>query len=227
MPEGSGTGELPIQHDKTLERKFTVTSDKYIPIELPQGEDILLRNFQPILSEADVISEIGVHLGELIASVQLPYKEGLALSAKEGKVRSDPNLLYCFKSTAGGSKHQLPKYMIIGAEQIAAMMRGEKVSKSEYLELSKKGQQVEVGRKKWMPGVGKVIPDDAKKQDELYRRSPAVSGEQGIFTIGDFGELQFKNTNKNPVFVGRGFVDNKEKSDRIAAYLKGNATQRS
>lgn len=221
MAEVSETGELPIINETSQERKFSLSSMQYQSIELGRGESIDLSATNSVLSEADVISQIGINLGELVAQVQLPYKEGLNITEPGRLKRTEPNLLYCFKQINEGrhSTSDVPTYVIVGAEQLSAMMNGTEVPDDQYLILDEPGQKKDIGREKWMPGVGDSLQHDAEKRNAVYGRSPAVSRNQGSFSITEQGHLRFTVSeaakNENVVKVGRGFAGDEEKELRL------------
>jgi hypothetical protein len=222
MSESSTTEGFAIETQVQPSKELKLDSREFIVQELSRGETIDLSAFPAILSQADIIARTGTNLGELVASVQLPYKESPFITADETKARVEPAQLYCFKSNdASEGRHSLPTYIVIGAEQLQDMIDGRDVADDAMLRFDEKGQTRVVGRESWLPDAAREYPNDKVKEDSIYRRSPAVSREQGVFELHANGHLTFKVSenakNENKVRVSRGPKDEEEINAKIRA----------
>lgn len=222
MSESSHTEGFAVETQIQTSKKLELDHREFIDQDLSRGQSIDLSAFPAILSQADVIARTGANLGELIAKIQLPYKNSPFITEDEARARTDPTQLYCFKQ-AGESdgRHSLPTYVVLGAEQLQDMIDGNDLAEGAMLRIDLVGQTEEVGRERWLPDSANEYPNSKAKEDAIYRRNPAVSREQGYFEMNTEGHFIFKVSenakNENTVRVSRGPKDEAEVQTKMQA----------
>lgn len=193
------------------------------PMSNPTSVD--LEGYPPLFTDEEVTERTKLALGELIAIVQLPYKQpvGAALTSEELAARADPLKLFCFRIPEVSGKHvektdeMQHQYLIIGYTDLINQIRDKKEAPDNYLILNNIGAAEDIGRERWMPEVGRVHSGATMFSVELANRYSAVSRFHGTFDVGANGQLRFHvepNTKNNVTNVIHG-TNNPNKASTV------------
>lgn len=186
---------------------------------LRPNDEINLAQRAPLLDTDAVIAQTGVHLGDLMAVVQLPSKQAAAIggSHTEGAMSEDwsdrfedsllrtgleldgrvgATKIYCFRATPQG-KHGSSRsdYYLMGARQLQELRDGTYGNSDGSRAISsdvlqlKDGVMMPIGRDGWLPNVGWDY-QHLKREDPWLRTAfRSVSHRQASAGISEEGSL--------------------------------------